>query len=377
MMVKKILILAANPKDTPRLRLDQEVREIESGLSRSQQRDNFILKQIWATRPKDVRRAMLDFKPNIVHFCGHGGGKDGIAFEDDNGDTKLVSADALSGFFELFADTVECILLNACYSEIQAEAIKKHIKYVVGMKKGIGDSAAIEFAVAFYDAIGAGESLEFAYKLGCNAIQWTGLPEHLTPILKLQTDEMRQPEHLKTETNLDVVIQDLYNLRTSNNKPLNSLSPKEFMKLVDIANPIDEEVITFSLSKNIEISDNDPNAEEWASIKGLRTYNSIAGFWSSRWYHKDLSEFEYAYQKNGKYWLEGTAQIVTEEDWVYIYYEDKSNRYAIIAKIDNDMLVGRYINLNIKFDTTPWIGRVVNNRRIDGIWLQGRWDFRR
>lgn len=300
-MTKKILILAANPKDTPRLRLDQEVREIESGLSRSQQRDNFILKQIWATRPKDVRRAMLDFKPNIVHFCGHGGGKDGIAFEDDNGDTKLVSADALSGFFELFANTVECILLNACYSEIQAEAIKKHIKYVVGMKKGIGDSAAIEFAVAFYDAIGAGENLEFAYKLGCNAIQWTGLPEHLTPILKLQTNETRQLEQLQIKTNLKGVIQDLYNLRTSNNKPLNSLSPKEFMKLADITNPIDEEVIAFSLNKRLEISDDDPNAEEWASIKGLRSYNSISGFWSSRWHRKDLSQSEYAYEKRGKY----------------------------------------------------------------------------
>ena len=79
-MVKTILILAANPKDTSRLRLDQEVREIDSGLQRSLKRDDFILKQVWAVRPSDFRRAMLDFKPKIVHICGHVTGNNGIAF---------------------------------------------------------------------------------------------------------------------------------------------------------------------------------------------------------------------------------------------------------------------------------------------------------
>ena len=38
---KKILILAANPKDTTRLRLDEEVREIKEGLRLSKKRDLF------------------------------------------------------------------------------------------------------------------------------------------------------------------------------------------------------------------------------------------------------------------------------------------------------------------------------------------------
>jgi hypothetical protein len=185
-MAKTILVLAANPKNTEQLRLDQEVREITNGLERAQKRDEFILKQTWAARPVDIRRAMLDYKPNIVHFCGHGSGEEGIALEDDNGQVKLVSSDALAGFFELFADKVECIVLNACYSEPQAEAIAKHIPYVIGMKNAIGDKAAIEFAVAFYDAIGAGESFEFAHKLACSAIRMAGIPEYLTPILKFK-----------------------------------------------------------------------------------------------------------------------------------------------------------------------------------------------
>ena len=185
-MAKTILILAANPKNTPQLRLDQEIREIDNGLERAQKRSEFTLKQKLAARPVDVRRAMLDYKPNIVHFCGHGSGEEGLAFEDENGQANIVTTEALAGFFELFADRVECVVLNACYSQVQAEAIAEHIAYVIGMKKAIGDAAAIEFAVAFYDALGAGESVEFAYKLACNAIQWAGIPEHLTPTLKLK-----------------------------------------------------------------------------------------------------------------------------------------------------------------------------------------------
>jgi len=174
--------LAANPKNTTRLRLDQEVREISNGLERSRMRDQFVLKQVWAARPVDVRRAMLELQPSIVHFCGHGG-TEGIFFEDDEGQTRLVEAKALADFFGLFKDSVECVILNACYSEIQAQAIAEHIPYVIGMPKEIGDDAAIEFAVAFYDAIGAGRSYEFAYNIACNALQWVNLPGFLKPTL--------------------------------------------------------------------------------------------------------------------------------------------------------------------------------------------------
>jgi hypothetical protein len=40
-MTRKILFLAANPKNTSRLRLDEEVREIDDGLTRAKRRDQF------------------------------------------------------------------------------------------------------------------------------------------------------------------------------------------------------------------------------------------------------------------------------------------------------------------------------------------------
>ncbi len=74
-------------------------------------------------------------------------------------------------------------MLNACYSEVQAKAISQYIKYVVGMNTAIGDKAAINFAVAFYDALVAGENVQFAYDLGCS--QLVDLREDNTPVLKV------------------------------------------------------------------------------------------------------------------------------------------------------------------------------------------------
>ncbi len=196
-MVQTILILAANPQGTKPLRLDEEVREIDAGLQRAKQRDQFVLEQKWAVRPRDIQRAMLDINPQIVHFSGHGTGDEGLVFEDETGQAKLVDGEALAGLFDLFADQVECVVLNGCYSQVQALAIAQHINYVIGMKKAIGDRSAIEFAVGFYDALGAGKSVEFAYKFGCAAIRLAGIPEQLTPIFK------KKPNISENESTLD------------------------------------------------------------------------------------------------------------------------------------------------------------------------------
>ena len=180
--VKRVLLLAANPRKTVPLRLDEEVREIEDALRGARNRDQFELKQQWAVRPIDMRRAVLEFEPHIVHFSGHGGGDNGLVLENESGQAKFISAEALAGMFEL-AEQVECVLLNACYSEVQATAIAQHIPYVIGMNQAVGDRAALEFAVGFYDALGAGRSFERAFKEGCISIRMAGIEEHLIPVL--------------------------------------------------------------------------------------------------------------------------------------------------------------------------------------------------
>lgn len=112
----RILLLSANPLGTSRLRLDEEMREIKEGLKRSKYREQFLLYTAEAVRYRDIHRAILEYEPQIIHFSGRGDGEEGLVFEDENGLLKLVDAEALAGLFKLFADQVECVLLNACYS---------------------------------------------------------------------------------------------------------------------------------------------------------------------------------------------------------------------------------------------------------------------
>lgn len=195
-MKKKILIMAVNPKTTQRIRLDEEVREIEGVLQRAKHRDCFDSRSKWAVRLRDLRQGLLDHEPQIVHFIGHGT-KEGLIVEDESGFPVKVSAKALSELFKLCSKHVECVILGACFSASQATPIRKYIKYVIGMRKEIKDRAAIEFAVGFYDALGAGRSVEDAFEFGRVAIlqNFPNLPEHLIPVLKKRkSNNTGQPE---------------------------------------------------------------------------------------------------------------------------------------------------------------------------------------
>jgi hypothetical protein len=178
----KILFLTADPSDASRLRLQQEYRDIEERLQLARQRDRFELKPRLSARVGDITQAIFDIEPQIVHFSGHGTSTGALCFENVLGKTQPVEPSALAATFKLFADQVNCVLLNACYSEEQAKAIAEHIPFVIGMKQAIGDQAAIAFAVGFYKALGAGRSIEQAYEFGCAEIQLQGIPEHLTPV---------------------------------------------------------------------------------------------------------------------------------------------------------------------------------------------------
>lgn len=180
----KILVMAANPESEARLRLGEEMREIEAGLRSAKRRDSFELIPRLAVRPRDLQQALVGEQPQIVHFCGHGSRAGDLVLEDDFGRANAVTPEALAELFELCSHFVECVVLNACHTRIQADAIARHIPYVVGMDKAIGDRAAIRFAVGFYDALGAGMDYGFAHSLGCNLLKLENIPEHLTPVLR-------------------------------------------------------------------------------------------------------------------------------------------------------------------------------------------------
>ena len=102
----KILLMSANPLSTSRLRLDEEMREIKEGLKRSKHRDKYIINTAEAVKYRDIHRAILDCEPQIIHFSGHGAGEEGLLFESEAGQTRLIDAAALAQLFQLFSEQV-------------------------------------------------------------------------------------------------------------------------------------------------------------------------------------------------------------------------------------------------------------------------------
>jgi len=179
-----ILFVAADPTNASRLRLGEEFREIQEKLKLAQWRDRFKLElPQMSARPADLVQALLDVQPQIVHFSGHGTSTGALCFENQKGEVHFVQPDALAALFEQFVNEVNCVLLNACYSEVQAKALAEHVEYVIGMNQAIGDKAALAFAIGFYQALGGGRTIEDAYELGRVQIRLQNIPEHLTPVL--------------------------------------------------------------------------------------------------------------------------------------------------------------------------------------------------
>lgn len=177
-----VLILAASPLNEDRLRLGNEVKKIRQALERSVNRESWRIVSNEAATVEDLRRALLDLKPIVLHFSGHGGGEHGLCFEDDQGNTHLAPTEPLRKLLHHFKEDLKCVVLNACYSEHQGNSIRKEIDHVIGMRDSIGDDAATKFAVAFYDGLFAGASFRTSFGLACAAIDLANLDEGETPV---------------------------------------------------------------------------------------------------------------------------------------------------------------------------------------------------
>jgi hypothetical protein len=162
----------------------------------------------------DLLRALRKLKPTVVHFSGHGGrrnstearsisdthrdvlanaglvGQDdwnGLVFQGANGRAQLVSTIALEQAFSAAGNSVKLVVLNACFSQVQAEALLAHVGCVVGMGGSISDHAARSFAIGFYGSLGDRAPVSEAYKQGRAAIALDGLPDQDQPQLRVRT----------------------------------------------------------------------------------------------------------------------------------------------------------------------------------------------
>jgi tetratricopeptide (TPR) repeat protein len=167
----KILFLAANPVDVvARLRVEQELREIQKKIHLGTHSSQMELVAELAVRAVDLQAALLRHRPDIVHFSGHCSKTSGIVLEDENGRSQVVSRKALSDLFSILRANIRVVVLNACYAIDQAQALTATIDCAIGMNDAIEDRAALKFAAHFYQSLAFGCSVEEAFELARNQL---------------------------------------------------------------------------------------------------------------------------------------------------------------------------------------------------------------
>ena len=126
-----VLFWAANPTDTPPLRLDEEIRTIDARLRATDASNRIVLQQQWALRIDDLSEGLLRYRPAVVHFSGHGSPAGEIVLMSPQGKSETVPSEALAGLFKVVMgmkrSNLKCVVFNACYSAQQASAVAKYV----------------------------------------------------------------------------------------------------------------------------------------------------------------------------------------------------------------------------------------------------------
>jgi hypothetical protein len=172
----RILFLSANPWTTSRILVDEEAREVFEKLQEGPHRNNFELFKHSAIRAIDLQRLVMMYQPHIVHFSGHGSKSQKLILGGTPGRGKEVDRQGLVEVFSLYKSHVRLVLLNACFTRVQARSLSEVIDYSVGTGKGIGDKAGVAFAGAFYRALGFGKSVKGAFESAKAELGLTKMP---------------------------------------------------------------------------------------------------------------------------------------------------------------------------------------------------------
>ena len=117
----------------------------------------------------------------------------------------------------------------------------------------------------------------------------------------------------------------------------------------------------------LEGFDDDP-LDRWRISQPFYKPGILDGEWWSRWKGGTV----------GDHWKIGLAFIRTAGNYLYIHHHDDLTDYlALSLSPKGKVLAGRYVNVLVPYDSTPWAARILNKDYIKGLWGQGRWDLRR
>lgn len=144
---KIILFVASKPIDVGFIRFNQEYQKICDIIEKQDNCQYKIFTQL-ALKKEDLQNLLEKYKPNILHFSGHGDVK-GLVMETRNERTTYADSIYFDNLLQSYS--LEGIYFNACYSGKIIDKINKdYFNYGIGNNDVLNDFLAIDFAENFY-----------------------------------------------------------------------------------------------------------------------------------------------------------------------------------------------------------------------------------
>lgn len=173
--VLTILMASANPDPTKRLSVDKEFRQVINKLRGSKYRDRLNVVPILATRYEDLRTALLEHEPHVLHLSCHGEPGGVLKFEGDTGPQHIPKKN-LQKLLIALSDKLRLVVFNACHSAELAHDLAPTIGLSIGMSDEILDTESIEFSVAFYETLAFGKSVQTAFDTALAGLSVDDIP---------------------------------------------------------------------------------------------------------------------------------------------------------------------------------------------------------
>lgn len=202
----KVLFLAANPVEIPRLQLAEEARAIAKMIRQTKLRDSLELITRWAIQPDDVLHELLEYQPTIVHFSSHGSPSGQLIMEKGCGAIAIRDGDAFVRLLDVQQKRVRVVVLNACHSHASTQMLAGIVDCVVSLDKYSGGRCCQVFARSFYRSIGYGVSVGSAFDHASALLQLEGCPAAHSPMYQtIEFCETRSIEFCETRSRMRAI----------------------------------------------------------------------------------------------------------------------------------------------------------------------------
>ena len=197
----RLLIAIAAPADRPGLKVGEEIARLDHALDELTSSGRIETVRLDHATLESLDSALLQTRPHILHFIGHGDfvGDDGMLVLES--DTVPGTADTIAGrqFAVLLRNhltSLRLVFLNSCmgatssrrdpFGGVAQSLIRRGIPAVIAMQFPIPDKAAVALARHFYRYLAAGQPVDaaltsaraFLYARGF-AVEWGAPALHM------------------------------------------------------------------------------------------------------------------------------------------------------------------------------------------------------